>query len=42
MFKSIKSIIITGSVGFIGSHVVHLFVNKYIKYRYNIPQLSYQ
>ena len=28
-----KSIIITGGAGFIGSHVVRLFVNKYPDYR---------
>lgn len=28
-----KSIIITGGAGFIGSHVVRLFVNKYPQYR---------
>ncbi|HCY25511.1 MAG TPA: dTDP-glucose 4,6-dehydratase, partial [Cryomorphaceae bacterium] len=28
-----KNIIITGGAGFIGSHVVRLFVNKYPNYR---------
>ena len=37
-----KSIIITGGAGFIGSHVVRLFVNKYPKYRIiNVDKLTY-
>ena len=37
-----QSIIITGGAGFIGSHVVRLFVNKYPKYRIiNVDKLTY-
>ena len=37
-----KSIIITGGAGFIGSHVVRLFVNKYPDYRIvNFDALTY-
>ena len=37
-----KSIIITGGAGFIGSHVVRLFVNKYPEYRIiNVDMLTY-
>ena len=37
-----KSIIITGGAGFIGSHVVRLFVNKYPQYRIiNVDKLTY-
>lgn len=37
-----KSIIITGGAGFIGSHVVRLFVNKYPQYRIiNLDALTY-
>ncbi len=37
-----KSIIITGGAGFIGSHVVRLFVNKYPNYRViNLDKLTY-
>lgn len=37
-----KSIIITGGAGFIGSHVVRLFVNKYPEYRIiNLDKLTY-
>ena len=37
-----KSIIITGGAGFIGSHVVRLFVNKYPAYRIiNVDKLTY-
>lgn len=37
-----KSIMITGGAGFIGSHVVRLFVNKYPEYRIiNLDKLTY-
>ena len=37
-----KNIIITGGAGFIGSHVVRLFVNKYSDYRIiNVDALTY-
>ena len=37
-----KNILITGGAGFIGSHVVRLFVNKYPKYRIiNLDALTY-
>jgi dTDP-glucose 4,6-dehydratase len=37
-----KNIIITGGAGFIGSHVVRLFVNKYSEYRIiNVDVLTY-
>ena len=37
-----KAIIITGGAGFIGSHVVRLFVNKYPHYRIiNVDKLTY-
>ena len=37
-----KNIIITGGAGFIGSHVVRLFVNKYREYRIiNVDVLTY-
>ena len=37
-----KSILITGGAGFIGSHVVRLFVNKYPDYHiYNLDKLTY-
>lgn len=37
-----KNIIITGGAGFIGSHVVRLFVNKYPNYNiFNIDKLTY-
>ncbi len=37
-----KNILITGGAGFIGSHVVRLFVNKYPDYQiYNLDALTY-
>ena len=37
-----KNIVITGGAGFIGSHVVRLFVNKYPEYRViNVDKLTY-
>lgn len=37
-----KAILITGGAGFIGSHVVRLFVNKYPNYHiYNLDALTY-
>lgn len=37
-----KNILITGGAGFIGSHVVRLFVNKYTGYHiYNLDALTY-
>ena len=37
-----KNILITGGAGFIGSHVVRLFVNKYPGYRIvNLDKLTY-
>ncbi len=37
-----KSILITGGAGFIGNHVVRLFVNKYPDYRiFNLDNLTY-
>ena len=37
-----RNIVITGGAGFIGSHVVHLFVNKYPEYKIiNLDKLTY-
>lgn len=42
MNKFKKNILITGGAGFIGSHVVRLFVNKYPDYRIvNLDKLTY-
>ncbi len=40
--KSERTILITGGAGFIGSHVVRRFVNKYPQYRIvNADKLTY-
>ena len=40
--NKVKNIIITGGAGFIGSHVVRLFVNKYPNYKIvNVDALTY-
>ncbi len=40
--KPTKNILITGGAGFIGSHVVRLFVNKYPNYQiFNLDALTY-
>ena len=42
MSKYTKHILITGGAGFIGSHVVRLFVNKYPEYQiFNLDALTY-
>ncbi len=41
-FIKMKTILITGGAGFIGSHVVRLFVNKYPEYKIvNLDKLTY-
>ena len=37
-----KNIVITGGAGFIGSHLVRLFVKKYLQYQIiNLDKLTY-
>ncbi|HRX13364.1 MAG TPA: GDP-mannose 4,6-dehydratase, partial [Draconibacterium sp.] len=37
-----RTILITGGAGFIGSHVVRLFVEKYLEYKIiNLDKLTY-
>ncbi|SHJ31205.1 dTDP-glucose 4,6-dehydratase [Tangfeifania diversioriginum] len=41
-YENMKTILITGGAGFIGSHVVRLFVNKYPDYKIvNLDKLTY-
>ena len=38
-----KNILITGGAGFIGSHVVRFFINKYPDYKiFNLDFLTYE
>ena len=42
MKKNLKTILITGGAGFIGSHVVRLFIKKYPNYKIvNLDKLTY-
>ena len=39
---NLKKILITGGAGFIGSHVIRRFINKYSEYHiYNLDALTY-